>query len=282
MMKSRTAALAALATFVSVCAAHEFWIQPSAFRANVGEKVDVRLLVGDGFPGEARPRDPTKLVKFVVVAPSGEQPITGEDGADPAGTVTFKDAGTHVLGYRSTSTRIALEAAKFEAYLKEEGLDHVIKARATDGTSKVEGTELFSRAAKSLVQVGGTPDAGFARTLGFPAEVTPTTNPYSAKAGDALTFRVTDDSAPAADALVLAFSQSDPSHKLTARTSSTGEVTFTLDRPGVWLIASVRMSRAQPDQNADWQSVWASLTFDLAAAGPAVIPIALPAGSAGR
>lgn len=282
MMKPRTAALAALATFVSVCAAHEFWILPSTFRANVGETVDVRLLVGDGFPGEARPRDPTRLEKFVVVGPSGESPITGEDGADPAGTVTFKDAGTHVLGYRSTSTRIALEAAKFEAYLKEEGLDHVIKARAADGTSTKEGTELFSRAAKSLVQVGGTPDAGFSRTLGFPAEVTPTTNPYTTHQGDSLTFRVTHDNGPAADALVLAFSKSDPSHKLTARTGSTGEVTFTLDRPGVWLIASVRMSRAQPGQNADWQSVWASLTFDLAAPDPAVKQTSLPAGSTGH
>lgn len=266
-MKRYTTAIFAAAAIASLCAAHEFWIQPSTFRAAVGERVSMHLLVGDGFPGEPRPRDPTKLEKFAVIGPDGESAVPGKDGEDPAGAVVLAKAGTHVVAYRSAATPITLDAAKFEAYLKEEGLDSVIKARAAEGASDKPGRELYSRAAKSLVHVGDVPpDDGYARVMGFPAEITPTTSPYAAHAGDTLTFRVTHDGANAEGALVRAFSKNNPKHRAEARTNSSGEAAFTLDQPGVWLIGTVRMARANNDHGADWHSTWASLTFELAPA----------------
>jgi hypothetical protein len=35
---------------------------------------------------------------------------------------------------------------------------------------------------------------------------------------------------------------------------------------GVWLVKAVHMIPAKPGTNADWESYWASLTFDLAEA----------------
>ncbi|HEX2837499.1 MAG TPA: DUF4198 domain-containing protein [Phycisphaerales bacterium] len=272
-MKTCIAAFCATAAIASLSVAHEFWIQPSSFRPAVGERVGMHLLVGDGFPGEPRPRDPTKLGKFMVVGPDGESAVPGKDGEDPAGIAVFSKAGTHVVTYRSLPTQVTLEAAKFDAYLKEEGLEHVSKARAAQGATGKPGRESYSRAAKSLVLVGGAPqDAGHARVIGFPAEITPTTNPYAAHAGDAITFRVTHDSASAEGVLVRAFCKADPKLRIETRTNSNGEATFTLDHQGTWLIGTVRMDSADGSKDADWVSTWASLTFDLAPAAPKIRP----------
>lgn len=91
-------------------------------------------MVGDGFPGESVRRNPARIVRFEAVGPDGAgSPVAGEDGADPAGTVTFAGPGDRVLVYRSNDARIELEAEKFEAYLRSEGMAYIIEKRAQRG-----------------------------------------------------------------------------------------------------------------------------------------------------
>lgn len=249
--------------------AHEFWIEPTTFHPKIGETVGLHLRVGDGFPGEARPRDPRKLVRLFGVGPDGEFDVAGSDGSDPAGGFECKHSGVYVLGYRSNQSTLTLESAKFEQYLKDEGLDHVVKARAEAGESAKQGREGFSRAAKSLVRAtidteSTTDKTRFDQVLGFPAEITPRgTDPTTSHTGTELEFVVTHDSKPAADVLVLAFSKLQPSEPLKLRTDEHGMVRFTPDNPGMWMIANVSMKRAAAGSDVDWQSVWASLTFEV-------------------
>jgi hypothetical protein len=49
---------------------------------------------------------------------------------------------------------------------------------------------------------------------------------------------------------------------LTAHSDAQGAFSFALPRPGVWLIKSVHMVRASFFSEADWYSLWASLTFE--------------------
>jgi uncharacterized GH25 family protein len=55
----------------------------------------------------------------------------------------------------------------------------------------------------------------------------------------------------------------DSSLRLRLRSDAKGRVTFKLPKRGVWLIKSVQMIPAPPASNADWESLWASLTFEL-------------------
>jgi uncharacterized GH25 family protein len=52
----------------------------------------------------------------------------------------------------------------------------------------------------------------------------------------------------------------DPGQKLSARTDAEGRVRFRLPQGGMWLVKSVHMI---PGAKADWESYWASLTFEL-------------------
>src|SRR6185295_8811529 len=122
--------------------------------------------------------------------------------------------------------------------------------------------ELFSRCAKTLL-LSGPLDAGQGdRSLGFPLELVAERNPYAIAAGQDLPVRLTYEGRPLAGALVAAMNQ-DASSKLTARSDKDGRVHFRLPGAGMWMIKAVHMIPAQPGAQADWQSFWASLTFEL-------------------
>jgi uncharacterized GH25 family protein len=158
---------------------------------------------------------------------------------------------------------VTLPAEKFTAYLKEEGLDAVIAARAQSQTSQREGREIFSRAAKSLVRSGTVAPGSGDSALGFPIELVAEKNPYQMTAGQTLPVRLTYRNAPLAGALMVAFTQRHPYHKLSVRSDRDGRATFTIDEPGPWMVKAVHMVPAPAGSNADWESFWASLTFEM-------------------
>ena len=53
-----------------------------------------------------------------------------------------------------------------------------------------------------------------------------------------------------------------PDARVTARTDAQGRARLRLDRPGVWLVKAVHMIPAPAGAGADWESFWASLTFE--------------------
>lgn len=252
----------------SAAVAHEFWIQPDTFRPAVGAPTSIRILVGDGFPGERRLRDSKKLERLDLIGPDRPdkpRPIEGKNGDDPVGTVTLVKPGVHAIVYRGRETTIVLDAEKFESYLREDGLDEASRRRAELGESGVPGREAYSRCAKALVCAGSEAGGAWDVRAGLTLEIVPVSNPYRAVAGNRLSFQLLEDGKPVAGALMAALTSVDgQSLRLTARTSGDGTASFELHSPGLWLINAVRMKRAEGRDDVDWVSVWSSLTFELA------------------
>ena len=71
------------------------------------------------------PRDPAAVKEFVAVRGSGERPVAGRDGGDPAGIVRVDAPGLLVVGYQSQPRSIELAPDTFDRYLGEEGLDEI-------------------------------------------------------------------------------------------------------------------------------------------------------------
>src|SRR5262249_9783490 len=133
--------------------AHDFWIEPDSFRPQAGTVLAVHLRVGQNLEGDLVPRADHLIDRFVMVSESGEVPIVGPDAGEPAGRVRPGTPGGAVIAYRSLTTPIELEAAKFEAYLRDEGLESIIDERAARGDRAKPGKEIYSRCAKSLLRV---------------------------------------------------------------------------------------------------------------------------------
>jgi uncharacterized GH25 family protein len=250
--------------------AHDLWIEPSSFQPASGTRLAVRLRIGQLFLGDPFPRDPKLMVRFSVLGAGGESPIPGVPDTDPAGYLVTGPPGLYELVYTSNHASVQLDAAKFEQYLADEGLEKISALRATKGLSTVPAKEIFSRCAKSLVEVAGDPGSGYDRVLGLTLELIPEKNPYTLAPGQELPVRLMFHGAPLVGAKVAAVPKDQPKNQVAARTDAQGRVRLRLARPGVWMVKAVEMSPAPAGSGADWESVWASITFVLPApaAGP--------------
>lgn len=275
-----------LGATVAPAAAHDFWIAPSAFHPRLGSLVGLRLLVGQDMIGDPVPREPSSVERFVVaavgagndVAAAGAdaggrtrvKPVPGRDGGDPAGIFKVEAAGLLVAGYQSQPRALELPPGKFAEYLGEEGLDEIRSIIADPARPPQTARELFVRCAKTLLVSGTSGATEMDVPLGLALELVAERNPYLATAGDRLPFRLTYEGKPRANALVIAINERQPAKRLSARTDKDGRVSFVLPEGGTWLIKAVHMIPAPVGSHADWQSFWASSTFDLPAAGHAL------------
>jgi uncharacterized GH25 family protein len=247
----------------AVSTAHDFWIEPETFRPT-RSSVAIGLRIGDTFPGEPFPRDPTHMVRFVAVGPEGESTVAGRPGLEPAGIALLREPGLHVIGYQSMASSVVLEGAAFDAYVAKEALAHVIGARAAGSARDAPVHERFSRCAKSLLWFGEPSAGGGDVVLGFPLELVAETSPYATGPGQPLVVRLLYRDRPLENAKVSARSPTDPDAVLEQRTDAGGRAVFRLPRGGFWLLRAVHMFPAPAGSGAEWESLWASLTFPIA------------------
>ena len=256
--------LMALAATLAPLLAHDMWIEPTSFLPPAGQIVGARLRVGQDLLGDPLPRNSGLIQQFIVRDGEGSKPLVGRDGADPAGYLRVNSPGLLVVGYFSNPSAVDLDAAKFNQYLKDEGLDSVAALRARRNQTGTGARELFLRCAKSLV-LSGPPTAQQAdRQLGFTLELLAERNPYLIGPSDDLPVRLTYQNRPLEGALVVAMNRLNPAEKLSVRTDAAGRVRFRLRSGGMWMIKAVHMIPAPAGSGADWQSYWASLTFQVA------------------
>lgn len=252
---SRHTTFALMLLLAGPAAAHDFWIEPSSFRPSPGERVAVRLRVGEHLQGDPVPRNPERIERFAAVGPEGEARVAGLTGSDPAGWISPAGPGLHWIVFDSNHASLEQAGPKFDSYLGEEGLERIREIRKP-GEGPVK--EIYSRCAKSLLRVGEG-SSGYDRALGLELELIPEKDPYALKPGEPLPVRLLYRGEPLDGALVVAIAADS---KASARTSG-GRVSLTLDRPGLWLVKAVHMVPAPAGSGAEWESLWASLTFDL-------------------
>lgn len=266
----RTGIVVGLATLWAgtTASAHDFWIEPSTFQLEIEERVSVGLCLGDRFEGRSVARNASRIETFVAIGPAGQQPIVGRDGSDPAGIARLTAPGVYVLGYRSNHAFTEMPAPRFEEYLKEKGLEQIVALRKERGASHRKAREAYSRYAKALVRVGDATGGDGDRPIGFRFELVAESNPYEERSGNEHSFHLLFDGKPLAGALVTATRRGAADSKIHARTDAGGRARFFLREAGVWLIASVHMVEAPQSIAAEWESLWASLTYELPSREP--------------
>lgn len=258
--------LSALLGMATPVAAHEFWIEPANFRPPAGKLLDVRLFVGQHFRGDTMIYLPESFERFVTVNTRGTRNIPGLPGDDPAARLTPADPGLLLIAYQSTRYSLDMDAATFESYLEKEGLDSIRALRTQRGERGKPVRELYSRFAKSLLAVGGS-DGGLdaRRPIGLRLEIVPQTAVYQLRPGQGLEVQLLYENRPLANAQLLAFSKKKSKTPLMQRTDAQGRARFVLPYPDVWMLSAVHMIPAPANAKADWESFWASLSFETGA-----------------
>ena len=207
-----------------------------------------------------------------------QENIFGLPGGDPAGFYRVKQAGVHTIGYRTKRSKITLKAAAFEAYLKEEGLAGILYLRADRNQSHLPVDELFSRCAKAMFDSAIEEDVAFSSTpIGLTLEIVPKTNPSKLLPGEQLPLQVLFHGEPLPGIRVVALNQHHAGKPIRSTTDGEGKVMFELPEDGFWLIKAVHMVEAPSETGADWESIWASLTFKVSTyPSSSVLPLDVP------
>jgi uncharacterized GH25 family protein len=265
-MKKRLSALALILLVFPALFAHEFWLMPSKFKVKVNELFNLTFYVGEDFMGEiwAKKRERTlKLTHFTDTSTTDLTDLVIKSDSNDL-TLNFNKEGTHVLAMESKNSFIALEAAKFNDYLKDDGIDNIYQLREKKGELDKPSKELYRRCAKTLIQVGEKKDKTFEHNTGMPLEIIPLQNPYTLKLGSKMTVQVLFDGKPLADKMIVTWDKTatTKTRQQKQRTDAKGQMTFPLDKNGQWMISTVHMIPVENNPEANYQSYWGNLTFE--------------------
>ena len=255
--------LFALLGLVAPALAHEFWIEPANFRPPAGKPLDVNLLVGQEFRGDSMLYLPESFERFVTVTARGKQDVSGQPGDDPAAHLTPVDPGLLLVAYQSRRYSLDMDAVTFEKYLKKEGLNAISALRAQRKEHDKPVREVYSRFAKSLLAVDGRDDGlDASQPIGLRLEIVPQTRISQLNPGQGLEVQLLYENRPLANALLVAFSKKKLKTQLAQRTDAQGRARFVLPHADIWMLSAVHMIPAPADAKADWESFWASLSFE--------------------
>jgi len=179
-------------------------------------------------------------------------------------TLALGAPGTYVVGAATRSRTITLAPGEFAAYLRGEGLGHVLAARRAAGEAERPARERYAKHVKAVFQKGAPRTAGFDAVLGHAAELVPIANPYSLGVGDTLRLRALVNGRPAAGAVVIAGGTLPTGRAIAARqlrADPAGLVHLPIVAPGRWYAKFIHIERLVGDATADYESQWATLTF---------------------
>jgi len=251
--------------------AHQYWLAPSRYVVAPHTAVEVSAAAGTGFHGERKPWSPARCVRFVGRA---TRTLDFARAATVGDLVWARfapsDDGGAMLAYESNFAQIELPAAEFDAYLEEEGLREPLETRRRAATA-TPGRERYRRCAKTWL--AGRDSKRALQPFGLPLEIVPLRVP-----GDdpALRVRVLWNGRPLAGALVKAWrsdlardgASRDPGARdsvglaWSGPTDARGESAVPLAQAGEWLVSVEHMVPSGDKTEADWESTWASLTFE--------------------
>lgn len=261
---------------VSCCfllAAGEFWLEPSKFFYNPGEKLVVNFKEGVDFAGEHwemmekanSANDNLSLIKKAVLHHHGSvADIMGYIGKGEDDLVfPLQTEGTYMIALETTDLFSDLEAEEFNTYLREAALDEAYAHRRKTNSLDQNGKELYTHFAKLLVQVGKKTDDTFKKAAGLTAEIIPQQNPYSLKVGDRVQFKIIFGGKPVFGARVKVWNHYN--HRTSVQnifTEQNGMIETHISNPGKWMVSFVKMIPSK-DPKADWQSFKGSLVFGI-------------------
>lgn len=254
-------------TLPALASAHEFWMQANPFSPRVGTTSQLLMYVGEFFQGDQVGYVTSHSAMLHHYFDGHMEDLIGLVPADKAIgqlPVNITHSGTHLIAFDSHPSNITIEAGRFTAYLHDEGLDHIVAQRERQGQSALPGRERFRRVTKTLLRAGGKSDRTFATRTGQRLELVPLMDPTSAPPGQTLRFKLFFDNKPVAGALLRAWHHHESETvAIRAISDDEGLVTFSLPYAGPWMISTVYMMAAVDTPDADWDSYWGNLMFEV-------------------
>ncbi len=248
--------------------AHETWITVSKVENG---RFTAELATGSRFPTSDSAVKPERIEQTFVrlgSASVGSVMNLREDGAVTRFEGQARGHGIATLAIAIAPKAITIPAKEFEAYLREIGARDALKERKRRGESKKPGREVYRKLPKTFVVLG----AGVAPTppIGLPLEMAVEQDPSRLLAGDTLYVTLLHQGKGAAKQLVGVLGE-DGRTSFTGHTDDNGQIAIPLAKAGrslltttlVRRLANGEKAKGTPYEDADWESLWASLLLEV-------------------
>ena len=257
-----------LALVATSATAHDFWLQPDKFLTDAGQTIPFTVQVGHGDDRDRWAIDPDRILMMKTVGPSGTvdlQPELGKAGNEADIAPVFSTNGMYVVAIETNHAVSDLPAEQFTNYANTEGLTPALNHRIKNKTTASNGREIYSRRAKSLIRVGtnGAPaDPRATQAIGLTLEIVPERDPYVLGKARNLPVHVLYEGKRLAGATVkLTNLESDEKPISVMKTDKSGRATFRIPESGTWLMNVVWTKPISGRPNADFDTIFSSLTF---------------------
>jgi uncharacterized GH25 family protein len=252
--------------------AHDFWVQPNAYRIEPDAPVPITLQVGHGPFRQRSPIQSGRIVRFEAITPDGTavdlRASLRPGGATDDGALQFREPGTYMVVLETDSrAQSHLPALRFNDYLRAEGLTAALEQRERSHRMDADGSEIYSRRTKALVQVGSQragSQAQVTRALGLPLEIVPDVSPYAWPRSSSLPVHVLFEGRPLVGALVkLTNLEHDAQPVEIHLTGEDGRTSFMMPGGGQWLLNVIWSKPLPGTRDTDFETVFSSLSFGL-------------------
>ncbi|HEX9723811.1 MAG TPA: DUF4198 domain-containing protein [Vicinamibacteria bacterium] len=261
-----TLCLAVALTIAAPVYPHDLWIIPGKFAIQPGEKVRVFINSGDTFPVSDALVNAARIGSLTFhPASSGKSEMTSfvADGMSLTAEITATEPGTSALTLALEPRVIRLKAEEFNQYLADEGLLRLLELREARGESKEPAVERYTKWAKAILNVGDESDGRWSESTGLRLEVVPHASPHTLRRGATLPFVVLFEGKPLPVVTVVGGRAGTPAHRVKAVTDSNGEASVVLEEAGRWYLRALHVIRLRDDPEAQWESFWTTITFEV-------------------
>ncbi len=267
-MKKQTifASILSLSLVASVFA-HDLFLKTDSYFLQPNSKFAIKIMNGtfqesEGAVSYARLNDVSVISGGKRIHPQETDFTKNETTAFM--NLTTGAPGTYVVGLSTKSREIALKAADFNEYLKEDGLPDTLEERRKTGELEKDAKERYAKHVKAILQVGKKQTDDYKTVLGYPVELVPQQNPYKLKKGDTIEILCLKDGNPLVGQVVLAGREENGKMIVAPelRSDKNGMVRLRLDGAGKWYIKFINMAKLD-DPDLNYESKWTTLTFEI-------------------
>ncbi len=267
-MRKAIAGCITLLFIVAAALAHDLFLKLDSYFLQPNSKAIVRVLNGtfqksDGAVARERLANLSLHGPGVITA-SAESIAWRAEEKTSVMEIQTSDPGTYLVGISTRPREIALKAADFNQYLKEDGLPDILAERKKNNELGKDTRERYSKHVRAVFQVGDKLSDDYKRPLHYPVEIIPQENPYSLKVGQTIPVLCLLAGRPLVNQFVIAGWESSDGklNSINARTDTKGIARFKLSGAGKWFVKLIHMEPSS-EPGLNYESKWATLTFEI-------------------
>jgi uncharacterized GH25 family protein len=243
------------------CLAHDTWLSPSTYSAEPGQTITFDLTSGMEFPTLDSPVKPDRVLGAGARIARMEMKLTASDESKDAFRVqqSFHNRGVATVWAQLHPKEIELSDDDVAHYLEEARAPEAVQRAWAAQKGREKWKELYTKCAKTCLAHGssdGTPS--WAHPVGMALEFVPLADPTKLRVGEAAKFKLLRFREPLGGAAVALHSEGDTGPRY-ATTDADGVVTFSFDKPGPTMLATVYLR--PPASGHPWESEFSTLTF---------------------